>query len=325
MNYQGFLLTATRIFRSASSSLWRNKVTLSFSVLALSLIFFLIHLTSFAGVFSGAFLQNIEKKVDIAVFLEQDVSDIQESIFRKALQRKKDQEQIADFWEFSKEDALEEFQRIFPEQTQFLQNYDIDNPLATEFGIVPLANESSLESLTEWILSPEFSGIVDRSVFQKGLEYRERVQHFLSMTSFAKSVIIISRILFLLVAFAIVFHFLSLLLRSKTREISIMMLVGARFSVIRTPFLIEGVVLALIAFLFGTLLFFLALSRFYGAFESFLLGLGIQESFATTLFSEKNILWDIIWNNAFFALLIAFSASWLVVSRALKRENLSDF
>jgi len=300
-------------------------VTLSFSVLALSLIFFLIHLTSFAGVFSGAFLQNIEKKVDIAVFLEQDVSDIQESIFRKALQRKKDQEQIADFWEFSKEDALEEFQRIFPEQTQFLQNYDIDNPLATEFGIVPLANESSLESLTEWILSPEFSGIVDRSVFQKGLEYRERVQHFLSMTSFAKSVIIISRILFLLVAFAIVFHFLSLLLRSKTREISIMMLVGARFSVIRTPFLIEGVVLALIAFLFGTLLFFLALSRFYGAFESFLLGLGIQESFATTLFSEKNILWDIIWNNAFFALLIAFSASWLVVSRALKRENLSDF
>ncbi len=326
MNLSLLLINLRRILRAVITSLWRKKWMAAFSVLILAFLFSFLHFSAFSRNFSDHFVANLQKKVDIAIFLRSDASESRVSAFRIFLEKEKERGEILGFWELSKEDALSEFAKKFPDETQFLENYNLENPLRDIFGVIPLSHSSSARNFQEKILTPEWSETIDIPTTRDKNEMTiTRIENFLRITEFWNSVMSISALLFVAIVFVIVFHLTGLLVRSKSREISIMRLVGARLWFIRTPFILESFLLATLAFSLSLLFFWAGLDAVKVGFEALLQQLDVQESFVFEVFSDRTIFWNILVSSAVIGLFSSFLAAIIAVERALHRERLSDF
>jgi cell division protein FtsX len=222
---------------------------------ALGLLFFFLHVLSFGTLFSQEIIQNFEKKADIPIVINWSASDSDIRIFREALENKKNEGLIVDYWELSRDEALIEFQKKYPAETSFLEKYDIPNPLSTVFGVVPSKTPGSTEELEEWIFSPVWHTTVDQNLFQKSADIRNRVERFLELSSFSGNGIILLQFLFLAISALLLLYSVFVLVRSHREEISVMRLVGARLIGIRIPFVLEGFLLSVLGLLLSIIFF----------------------------------------------------------------------
>lgn len=316
------MLTLVRVFKSVGSSLWRNRLTAFFSVLGLSLVFFLVHLSTFVGLISDLLITNLERKVDIAVFIEPDATEIQTMAFRNKLDQWKAQGAITSYWELPKEEALEEFIKRYPSETQFLQNYDLDNPLSSVFGIVPAPDPLKAEQLLAELRSDIWNGLIDPKTFELNAESKTRVQEFLSVTKLAKQGVSVFWIIFLGVSFFLVFYTVSLMIKSNFREMTVMRLVGANMSMIRAPFIIEGLVIALIALLLSLLVFWWTAALTKTVFLNLVSRFEIKSNFLTDFFSGEAAVVETMFQNSVFLLLCSFVAALLAVEYSLQKKDL---
>lgn len=311
---------------NAGSSMWRNRLAVFFSAIGLSLIFFLVHLSTLVGVLSDLVIENLEKKIDIAVFIERDATLTDVETFRQELAKKRARGEIINYWELPKEKALEEFKRKFPDETQFLDRYEITNPLATVFGIVPQANQQAAQDTLNWLKSDSWHGIIDQDTFTKNAESKSRAEQFLGITRLAKETVSTFRIVFLVAAFFLLFYTVSLIIKANFREMTVMRLVGASMSFIRAPFIIEGLSIALVALWVSTILFVWTASLIERILRNLVSESGIGSSFLIEFFSSRSPLTGISWDNGILLFIFSFLAAALAVEYALRRKNMfSDF
>jgi len=296
------------------------------SIVILGFLFSLLHFSTLSRNFSDLFVENLQKKVDIAVFLLPDASESRISAFRNFLNQKKQRGEIVNFWELTKEEALSEFSKEFPDETQFLENYQLENPLRDIFGIIPLSQPNSAENIRKSLLTPDWAGTIDIPLTQQKNEKNiVRVEQFLRVTAFWKSVMAVSALLFVGIVFVIVFHLTGLMIRSRSREISIMRLVGARIGFIRAPFVLESLLVAMSAFCFSIFLFWMGFGIAENGMISLLSEIGVEQSFVLDFFSDPQYFQTTLLYNALLGGFVALVAAIFAVERSLRRENLSDF
>ncbi len=320
------MITLYRILRNVGSSLWRNRMAAFFSVIGLSLVFFLAHLSAFAGELSDVLIDKVERKVDIAVFIERDATETETSEFRTQLEYKRHIGEIVDFWELSREEALLEFRQKFPDETQFLERYELDNPLQTMFGIIPVASQQGTENLVSWLRSEEWRGVVDAETFRKNDFAKGKIDRFLGITHVAKETVTFFWLMFFAVAFFLVFYTVLLVIKSNFREMTVMRLVGANMSYIRAPFLIEGLIIALVALFVSICLFRWTTSLIGNMLLGLITELEIQSSFLNEFFGEKAFIGSIAWDNGLLLVASSVLAAAFAVEYALRRKNMfSDF
>ncbi len=320
------MTTFFRICRNVSSSLWRNRVAALFSIIGLSLVFFLAHLSTFVGTLSDLVIDNIERKVDIAVFIDREATDTKVDAFRSELVQKQAKGEIIGFWELTREDALEEFRRKFPDETQFLERYEIDNPLTTVFGIVPIAEREGTENVVHWLRSENWRGVIDPETFRKNDFNKAKVDRFLGMTRLAKETVTLFWAVFIAVAFFLVFYTVLLVVKSNFREMTVMRLVGANMSYIRLPYVIEGVVIAVVALLVSVLLFNWTVTLIEGVLLGIVSEFEIKSTFLTDFFARDGFLFAITWDNGLLLILSSLLAALFAVEYALRRKDMfSDF
>ncbi len=320
------MTTLIRILRNVSSSLWRNRVAAFFSVVGLSLVFFLAHLSTFVGTLSDLVIENIERKVDIAVFIDREATEGKVDAFRVELSAKQQRGEIFSFWELSRDDALAEFRRKFPDETQFLERYEIDNPLTTVFGIVPISTQRDTETIISWLRSENWRGVIDPETFRKNDFSKAKIDRFLGITRLAKDTVTIFWLVFIAVAFFLVFYTVLLVIKSNFREMTVMRLVGANMSYIRLPYLIEGFLIALTALLLSILLFSWTASLVENIFMGLVTEFEIKSSFLTDFFAQKGFLLSITLDNGLLLIFSSLLAAVFAVEYALRRKNMfSDF
>lgn len=319
-----FFQIGSRVFRNVGTSLWRNRLTVFFSSIALALVFLLVHLSMLIGLFVDDFLQNLEKKVDIPVMIQNEASDFHVESFRLELEKKKESGEFLDFWELSKDDALKVFEEKFPDKTQFLERYNLENPLSTVFGIVPNLKKTSYEEIQVWLLSDEFREIIDQKHIQNMSNLRDRFDLFIDASQVTHYATYFFRLFFYLIAFVLVFHVVSLMIHSRSREISIMRLVGARLSFIRSPFILEGGVLFLFGFLISAFLFWGVLSVFQSGISSLLIDVS-GDSTLLPFFTDENITSFVLLKNGLFLLLFSLIAGFFAVEKVLRKKVISEF
>jgi cell division protein FtsX len=322
---QANLLTSFgRVLASVFSGLWRARLSALFFSLALAFLFLFLHILSFGSLFSQEIIRNFEKKADIPIVINLGASDSQISAFRSALLKKKTDGLIVDFWELSRDKALEEFQQQYPEETGFIEKYNIPNPLTTVFGVVPSPKSGGTKSLEEWILSNVWHDTINQDRFRKSSELRDRVERFLHIASFSGKGIVFLQALFLSIALLLLFYSVFVLVRSHREEISVMRLVGARLLFIRAPFILEGVILSLIALFISVLLFWWFFAAFSHWIQNLLEGLGVSESFVTRFFENTAVFRGMLWDNFLLLLIFSFVAAVIGVEHALRKTPLSD-
>jgi len=194
-------------------------------------------------------LNQIEKQLEIVVFLERDISEMQADNIELQL---KDDSRVMDFVRISKEQA-------FAEMAEMLEDSSLLEGLTPDF---------LSESFRIHLISPEDSNTfsselkkldgVDEIVFPKVL--LEKMTQVLKWVNVGTMVVLV---VLLIISVSIIANTIKLTVFARRKEIGIMKYVGANDWFIRWPFIIEGMIIGLL----GALISFVTTSYFYNVAE----------------------------------------------------------
>lgn len=232
--------------------------TVAFSVFVFCA--YLLFLTNLTGLLAG-----VGKTVHLTVYLSDYLNEEQIEEVKGAVLSIKE---VHDVTFTSKEEALAFLEESFGEQTRVLEGLE-DNPLPASFEV----------TLVEGGQTPENTKLVaDKIGRMRGVDDvvypREWLTRFYEFVRFVRAAGVAVGVILSLVTVAVIANTFKLIILSRRQEIEIMKLVGATNSLIKTPILMEGMLVGLLgssAALFGLIfLFSYFMDHFYEGVSLFL-------------------------------------------------------
>lgn len=149
----------------------------------------------------------------------------------------------------SKEEGLNTMKQRLKDKQSLLSGYETDNPLP----------DSYLVTLTDLKLSSDVQNKILSMDHVKSIQSRdETIQGLLNIASAIKIVSGVILILLVIISIFIIANTIKLTVHARRKEISIMKYVGATNGFIRWPFIVEGIIIGIIAALISILLIGLA-------------------------------------------------------------------
>lgn len=309
-----------RAFLQAMRSLERSKWSSLMTFVALTLVFLLVHtMTAFISSAENIVV-NLQSKVDIGVFFTETAEDYEIDNFLTQLDRKKETGVIKDYTYFSRDQELEEFEKMYPGRMAFLRRHNLENPLLAMVEIVPIKGKT--EELSAFLFREENASVVNQTLLRDSEKEREQVKNFLEIASFVENSGDFILYFFIFIAVGLLFHAVGIAVKMHEKEIFIMRLVGAQFWNIRLPYIFEGIILALSAF---------AASLLLASVLFFSLSLFVQNDFSDPdiqlsiiNFTNKILRvfsWDVL-KNALIILFLALIASFAAIERHLRIQKI---
>jgi cell division transport system permease protein len=178
--------------------------------------------------------------VELEIFMNVRATSGQEAALNRALKNDKD---VRSFKFLTKQDAYEEFKRLFRDQPDLVQTTD-PSALPSSFRVAPQTAEQT-------------KAVADRYQTQPGVDEvktaEKEVKKLLSATSWIRRAFIVIFVLLLAASLFLIVNTIRLATFARRREIEVMKLVGASNWFVRIPFMLEGLVQGVIgaAFAFG--------------------------------------------------------------------------
>lgn len=243
------LVVVKRVFRAG----WKNFFRQGNLSLATTLVLIInISLLSFLFLFEKMtffFAQELEAKTDISVYLKDGVPEEEIAHLKQELT---ENFSIVEIEYISKEKALERFVSAHqdePEVIESLNELGI-NPFLASFNI-RAENEEDYQAIADFLEQERFSQIIEKIDYYRR---KEIIKKIFSLSGFVKKIGISTFVVLGTVAVLITFNTIRLAIFSQKEEILIMRLVGASNWFIKTPFLIQGLICAGLAFLFSLII-----------------------------------------------------------------------
>lgn len=211
-------------------------------------------------------IRSAEEGVAITVFFEQDTTDEQKEEIGEQL---RNHEGVSDVVYVSADEAWEEFQKqYFGDNTELAEGFKTDNPLAEsdnyEVYMQTVDDESENESVfaRSRSLSATQNELVEFAQNLDGVREVHKsdvVANTLSSVNTLVAIISIAIIIILLgVSIFLISNTVTMGITVRREEIAIMKYIGAKDFVVRSPFVIEGVIIGIFGALIPlTLLYFL--------------------------------------------------------------------
>ena len=224
--------------KTAFSSIRKNYLMTFASIFVLMACMLIIGSAYLCSANITAFIKGLGEKNEIVAYISDDVEESHFSELKKEIESIEYVETV-DF--FSKETALQEYKKQFGDDGEYLAWFNGDeNPLRNEFRI--RINENHLDSFAEISKSiSEMEEIANTSDSQEVVNLLLSVKNVMDNLGFWVMVILA------LVSWFIVSNTIKLAMFNRRHEINIMKYVGATNGFIRTPFILEGIVIGLIA------------------------------------------------------------------------------
>ena len=222
----------------------RNWVMTLGAVITIYLSLPLVGVFLATGVIVNSVVKSVEDKVTIQIFIKDGAAtaDVQ------ALQGSLTSDQLVQTVQYTtKEQALEKFKQDMKQSPEIIQQLE-GNPLPASLDVT-LKDPRQVENMVAKIkANPTFIKIADRPDNpEESLKYGQQVvKKLFAFTQVVRWIEI--AFVFMLGAVSLIFinNTIRLAIYARRNEISIMRLVGASNWFIRTPFLLEGVLQALI-------------------------------------------------------------------------------
>ena len=245
-------------------NIWRNKMFSLASIATMSACIFLFGLFFSILVNFQYIIRTAEEGVAITVFFEEDATDEQKQEIGQQLE---EHEGVADVRYVSADEAWEEFQKeYFGDNPELAEGFKDDNPLASSdnYEVYMETTDNSDQSLVARCrsLSETQNELVE---FAQGLDgvrdvnKSDVVANTLSSVNTLVAIVSVAIIIILLgVSIFLISNTVTMGITVRKEEIAIMKYIGAKDFVVRSPFVIEGLIIGI----FGaaiplTLLYFL--------------------------------------------------------------------
>jgi len=245
-----FLRAIKFAFQDFFRNFWLSIVTISVLVLALLSINILISLNAI----SNSIISEVEKKVDISVFFQQ---DIEKEKIDNFVQRLDNMSEIQETVFISKQQAIEDFKEKHKDDPLMLEALNVvgENPLS-DAVVVRAKNIEDYNKILNFINLEENQEIISYQNYTDHQKIIERVQ---VISNKVKILSIVLTVIFALIAILIVFNSIRVTIYTHREEIGVMKLVGANNWFVRLPFLLEGIIYAVFAMVITVVILYGAL------------------------------------------------------------------
>ncbi len=237
-----YLLSLYRIFKFAlqnfGRNIWLSIVTVTIIVMSLFVMTMLIAI----NVVVQDTITNLENKVDVSVYFKpettsEDVAQIKENIEKLST--------VSETVLITKSEALDSFKNRYENNPIIKQSLDelAVNPLG-DILVIKAKNVSDYKSILAVLSQEELSQYIQESDFS---DFDKIISRISDVSEKTNKIGIIVSLIFIGIMILVVFNTIRMAIYTHREEISIMRLVGASSRFIRSPFLLEGVLYALIS------------------------------------------------------------------------------
>jgi len=225
-------------FKSAFKSMYKNALMTLASVFVLIACMLIIGCVFLASENVMSFMDKLEEQNEIVAFISDDYDD--DSLSRdKLCQKIESLNGVGSVEYITKEQALAEYRDSLGENKEYLDGYDgEDNPLRNELRI-KISDITLFESVSNNVLNMEEIANVRDS--QEIVDMLISVRQVMGVLGFWILAVLA------IVSLFIISNTIKLAMYNRRNEINIMKYVGATNGFIRFPFVLEGVLIGLIA------------------------------------------------------------------------------
>ncbi len=237
-------------FLFALQNFFRNFWLSLVSIVMIFLMLFSLSILSSLNIFFNYSLNFLENKVDLSVYLKNNLTQDEINAFRTEIENLP---QVKNVNYLSSEESLEKFKEIHQNDTTILDalNEIGENPFGASMSI-KLYNPSDLSLVKNFISEERFANFVQDEDFYN---YEEVIAVLENLSKKLKWLMAFLTSIFSLIAILIVFNTIRLGIYARKDELTIMRLVGAKSSFIRVPFLIESCLCVFFAWLINLFVF----------------------------------------------------------------------
>ena len=282
----------------AFKSLKRNTTISIASMATVLATLFVFGVFLLTGINVSHGINDVESKVEIKVFLKDDIKLAQQKDIEAALRNISGVKEVT---HESKDEALQKFREQLKDNATILKGYDEkNNPLPSSF-VVKLDNADVAKTVESSVKSMD--GVEDVGNDQDLID---------KIASFAKTIKWVGVVLFAVligVSLFLIINTIKLTVYSRRREVGIMKFVGATDWFIRWPFIIEGMVIGILGAIFSNLLLYFSYKEVYGK---------VTESLYTIqLLSPSYVLTTLSWQFIISGMLIGVFGSIIALRKFL--------
>lgn len=299
------LYRATKFaLQNFSRNLWLSIVT----IFILTLTLFTISLVAGINLMAQQTINAIEEKVDMDIFF---VPKTEEANILSAQKFLSNLPEVQEVKYISQDMALEQFKATHASDMDIqssLEELD-ENPLPASL-IIKAKNLDNYSGIISKFEASEFNTYTQSKDYSDNQEVINRIQIIINRVY---EVGLVLSLIFVLISIIVVFNTVRLTIYSHREELGIMKLVGATNAFIRAPFLIEGLLYALVSS-FLTLVIIYPLMLVASPYvDNFFMGY----DFSLMTFAYQHW-WQIFALQFLISLVLSVSSTSLAVSRHLK-------
>lgn len=296
----------SRIFHYGFKNFWRNgwlsTATVAIMTVALSVFVGLIMF----GVITRAAASSIQDKIDISVYFNTNTSEDQILNIQQSLQSLS---QVASVDYVSRDQALATFEANHandPTVTQAISQLDT-NPLEASLD-VKAKDPSQYAAIATYLNSPNLTPYIDTVSYTQNQDVIDRLATIVRNVETGGFVVT----LFLtLIAGLVIFNTIRIAIYSNRDEIGVMRVVGASNSMVRGPYVVEGMICGGIASIISLIIAAPAIYFVNPYLNTFIPGLNLFQYFYTHL--PQLLLYELL-----FGVVIGALSSFIAVRRYLR-------
>ena len=237
--------TFRRIVRTGLLNFVRNAWLAIAAIAIMTVTLTIILFSIVANATFANTIAQINDKIDISVYLKDDITDKQRQQLTEELKRLPN---VRDVTYVSKEDALERYRSDNANKQSLLQAIsETGNPLPASLSIDPV-DPTKIEAIKQFLDKPENKAFQDP---QAGTSYsgerKVAIDNISHATRILQRVGVVAVLLFAVISVLIIFNTIQMAIFNRRDELTIMRLLGATTWYIRGPFVVESILHGVIA------------------------------------------------------------------------------
>ncbi len=228
------MISLFRAVKFAILDFARNSWLSLAAVLVMTITLFTIGLFLFLVRISNASAEAFKDRVEVSVFLKDEVQDDEIKNFREKLESRSD---VKSLQFISKDEAFARYQERFGDNQSLTGLVTKDRNFLPRSFRIKTFSPDDLGNIERFIDQEEFRPVIRNFPFKTIKLLADRIVVFADLIS--KSGIALSALL-IGISVIVIFNAISLILHMRADEIEIMRLVGATSMFIRVPFILTG-------------------------------------------------------------------------------------
>lgn len=316
MSMRRDLISVERVIKTGMVNFFRNAwlavAAIAVMVITLSIVLFsVIANATFANT-----IQQITDRIDVSVYLVDELSDDQEA--RQDLINQVSQlENVKSVTYVSKDEALDRYKEQNKDNLDLLVAISqTDNPLPASLQIKPV-NPDNIEPIRQFLEQPDIKALQAEETSYSG-DRKEAIDKIGTATTFIRRAGVVGVVVFALISVLIIFNTIRMAIFNRRDELTIMRLLGASTWYIRGPFVVETVFYGIVSAIISVALCSIVFSIQSNAFNASTLGL-LDIQYASDYFAEH--FWLILAIQLMIGILIGAVSSIIATRRYLKFKS----